>query len=281
MKLRPLLSVVLLAGLAAPSAAWAAGGADEGPSSGSRLELALTLYAGGITLGKADMDATISGNDYRVVSNLSTSGVVNAFWQSEIQATSSGKLGDKSFTPALYNSFYTGRNDRKQEVSLTYENQQPRLYANPTYSTTGFEVKPEEKKASLDPLSAILMITSGVMADANNPCGYTAPVFDGRRRYDLIMTKVKDTNIALDNGIYKGKAVQCLVKYKQVAGFRPGVTQRRPVPDINMVVTTVPSSIAGRNYVVPLRLWSDTPFGPISVVANTIKVDGAPIKSGG
>ena len=280
MILRPLLSLALLGGLAS-SAALAAGGADGGPASGSRLEMALTLYAGGITLGKADMDATISGNDYRVVSNLTTSGVVNAFWQSEIQATSSGKLGNKSFSPALYNSFYTGRNDRKQEVSLTYENAQPRLYANPTYSTTGFEVAPDQQKATLDPLSAVLMITSGVMADANNPCTYTAPVFDGRRRYDLVITKVKDTNIALDNGLYRGKAVQCLVKYKQVAGFRPTVTARKPVPDINMVVASVPSTIAGRSYVVPLRVWSDTPFGPISIVATSVKVDGATIKSPG
>jgi hypothetical protein len=183
--------------------------------------------------------------------------------------------------PSLYNSFYTGRNDKKQEVSLTYENGQPRLYANPTYSTTGFEVPAEEKKSTLDPLSAVMMITSGVMADANNPCGYTAPVFDGRRRYDLVMTKVKDTNIVLDNGLYKGKGVQCLVKYKQVAGFRPGVTQRRPVPDINMIVATIPSGVAGRNYVVPLRLWSDTSFGPISVVASSVKIDGAPLKSPG
>src|SRR5689334_189853 len=97
MRSRLLLSAALVGGIA--TSALAAGGADTGPASGSHLEMALTLYAGGITLGKADMDATISGSDYRVVSNLVTSGVVNAFWQSEIQATSSGKLGTKSFKP--------------------------------------------------------------------------------------------------------------------------------------------------------------------------------------
>ena len=52
----------------------------------------MTLYAGGVTLGKVDMDATIRGDDYHVVSNLETGGIVNAFWQAQIQATSNGKI---------------------------------------------------------------------------------------------------------------------------------------------------------------------------------------------
>ena len=97
-----------LALLALPlcSPAFAAGGqsADTPAGPASQLTLALTLYAGGITLGKVDMDATIRGDQYRVVSNLETSGVVNAFWQAQIQATSNGKIGPKSLEPALYDS---------------------------------------------------------------------------------------------------------------------------------------------------------------------------------
>ena len=90
------------------------------------------------------------------VSTMQTSGVVNAFWQSEIQATSSGKLGAKNFTPALYDSFDTGHAGKKQEVSLTYDSgNPPRLYADPAYSTTGYEVKPDDQKNTLDPLSAV------------------------------------------------------------------------------------------------------------------------------
>ena len=55
-----------------------------------------------------------AAREYHAVSTLQTSGVVNAFWQSEIQATSSGKLGAKNFMPGLYDSFYTGQ--RRQEA---------------------------------------------------------------------------------------------------------------------------------------------------------------------
>ena len=65
----------------------------------------MTLYAGGITMGHMDLDATLRGADYHAVSTMQTSGVVNAFWQSEIQATSSGKLGAKNFAPCALRQF--------------------------------------------------------------------------------------------------------------------------------------------------------------------------------
>ena len=90
-----------------PAVAFAAGGqgSDENNGPASKLTMAMTLYAGGITLGKVDMDATIRGDTYHVVSNLETSGVVNAFWQAQIQATSNGRIEPKAVKPALYDSF--------------------------------------------------------------------------------------------------------------------------------------------------------------------------------
>ena len=37
---------------------------------------------------------------------------------------------------------------------------------------------------------------------------------------------------------------------------------------------TYPSAIKGSDYVVPLRVWADTPYGLVSVVANSLKIDG-------
>ncbi len=221
------------------------------------------------------MDATLRGSDYRTVSNFQTSGAVSAFWQSEIQATSSGKIGAKSLEPGLYDSFDINRTGKKQEVSLTYENGSPRLYADPVYSTTGYEVKPEEQKNTMDPLSALTFIVSGVAADGGNPCALTAPVFDGRRLYNIEMTKVKDTDIKMDNGLYAGKATQCQIRYRPLAGMKPRVLKSgESFPVINAWVVNYPSGVAGRSFAVPVRVWADTQYGQLSVVANSIKIDG-------
>jgi hypothetical protein len=280
MKAAPIALALLLAAQGLGTGpAWAAGGAgSEAPAlPSSRLEVAITLYAGGITMGHMDMDATLRGGEYHVVSNLQTSGVVNAFWQSEIQATSSGKLGAKNIAPSLYDSFYVGREGKKQEVSLRYDGAgPPHLYAEPAYATTGFEVKPDDAKDTLDPLSAVTFIFSGLGAQAGNPCAVSAPVFDGRRRYDIEMTKIKDLDIAMDNGLYQGKAVQCDARYHQIAGFRPRVLKdNEKFPVIHAWIVNLPSTVTGRDYAVPVRVWADTKYGALAMIATSVKVDGA------
>lgn len=276
-------TAMALSALSIANPAFGAGGAgaEDQAAPGSKLQMAMTIYAAGITIGKVDMDATIRGDEYHVVSNLETSGVVNAFWQSQIQATSSGKIGAKSFEPSLYDSFYTGRSDKKQEVSLTYESgNPPRLYADPPYNVTGYEVTPDAQKSTFDPLSAVMFLASGVGAQADNPCGVTAPVFDGRRRYNIEMTKLKDTTISMDNGLYKGHAVLCSIRYHQIAGFKPNILkQNESFPAIQAWVALMPSNITGRNYVVPLRVWANTQYGLVAVVATQLKIDGATPKS--
>src|SRR5262249_59756373 len=102
------------------------------------------------------------GNDDHAVSTLKTWGVVKAFWRAETQPTSPGKVSPQTLTPVLYDSFDINRPGKKQEVSLPYDSTNPpRLYADPPYSTTGYEVKPEDQKATLDPLSAVMFIVSG------------------------------------------------------------------------------------------------------------------------
>ena len=275
-----LLALLLPVAVASPAGAVGGAGADQPAGPESRLQVAMTIYAAGITIGKVDMDAVFHGDQYHVVSNLETSGVVNAFWQSQIQATSSGKVGPKSVEPSLYDSFYTGHADKKQEVSLSYDSESPHLYANPPYSTTGYEVPPDQQKSTFDPLSAVIFLTSGAGAVADNPCGATAPVFDGRRRYDVELKKEKDTNISMDNGLYKGRAVLCSIKYRQIAGYKPNIIkQNESFPPIEAWVATIPSAVAGRNYIVPLRVWAKTQYGLVAVVATDVKVDGTPLKS--
>ena len=284
MQLRSLF-FALLGTIAISQGAEAAGGAGaEAPVLiGSQLQVAMTLYAGGVTLGKVDLNATIRGDQYHAVSNLQTGGVVNAFWQSQIQATSTGTVAPKTFRPSLYDSFYTGRSDKKQEVSLTYDGNGPvRLYADPPYSTTGYEVTPEQQKATFDPLSAITYLVSGVGVESDNPCAVVLPVFDGRRRYNVEITKIKDTNVSMDNGLYKGHALLCQIKYKQLAGFKPHVIKEGAnFPVINAWIVTLPSSVTGRDYVIPLRVWAETSYGVIAAVATAIKIDGTSPKHQG
>ncbi len=275
MTYRLLLPPLLLALFCSASQSWAAGGAgsDDAAQPSDQIQISMTMYAGGISFGKMDLDTTLHGGDYHSVSNFETSGVVNAFWQSEIQATSSGTIGPKALQPGLYDSFNINRTGKKQEVSLTYENGAPKLYADPVYATTGYEVKPEDQKDTLDPLSAVTYMVSGVAMDAGNPCDLTTRIFDGRRLYTVAMAKVKDTDIKMDNGLYAGKAVLCQAKYRPLGGMRQRLLRNDNFPMINAWMVTF-TGVAGHTFAVPLRLWADTPYGQMSIVADSLKING-------
>ncbi|MBV9548132.1 MAG: DUF3108 domain-containing protein [Alphaproteobacteria bacterium] len=269
----------LCAALPAPMALAAGGaaGADTATPPDSRLEVAMALYAGGVSLGKVDLDATVRGDEYRVVSHLQTEGVLNAFWKATIQATSSGSIGAGSVTPALYDSFAIRGDGKKQQVSLTYSNHAPKLFADPAYPVTGYEVTEDEKKNTFDPLSTVMNIVTGALAQGGSGCNVTAPVFDGRRRYNIEMNKVRDVDVKLDNGLYKGKGVLCQIHYKQIAGYRPTLLRNKDAyPVINAWLA--PFKSGSRQYLVPLKVWAETSFGPVTAVANSLKVDGAPPK---
>jgi hypothetical protein len=106
-------------------------------------------------------------------------------------------------------------------------------------------------------------------------------VFDGRRRYNIEMTKVKDTDIKMDNGLYAGKATLCQIKYHALAGMRPGMLRKanEGFPPINAWIVSLPGA-GGTPVSVPVRLWADTQYGQLSVVAESIKINGQALKGG-
>jgi hypothetical protein len=106
-------------------------------------------------------------------------------------------------------------------------------------------------------------------------------VFDGRRRYNIEITKEKDMTIDMDNGLYKGPGVLCEARYNQIAGFSQKVIEGKAgFPKIQAWIATFPSS-SGHNYVIPLRVWADTPYGVVAAVTSSLKIDGIDKKMGG
>jgi len=69
--------------------------------------------------------------------------------------------------------------------------------------------------------------------------------------------------------------VQCDVRYRQLAGFRPKLLKaNESFPLIHAWFVRVPSSVAGHDYTVPVRVWADTRYGVLAMLATSLKVDG-------
>jgi len=276
-----LFGAITAAVLSVTAPVFGAGG--EGPETdapASTLEIAYDLYVGGIPLGKVAMSARFQGADYKAISTLETKGIVSAFWQAKIEASSSGLAAPGRLQPSLYDSFSLNRSVQRRHATLTFGPDGPKsLQSDPPYEDSRYPVSEDQRKRTLDPLSAAVYLTSAANAAQGKPCDAAAPIFDGRRRYDVTFSYVKKTDVRMDNGLYSGPALVCQIHYNQIAGYQQSIIeQNKKFPKMYAwVVSAKSTSDPSRSYSLPVRVWAETEYGIVVALASQIKLDGQPL----
>jgi len=273
---------VALASLLLTTPVLGAGGETpgDGAAPASTLDLSYDLYVGGISLGKVGMSARFQGEDYKAISTVETKGIVNAFWQAKIEASSSGLVNDGRVQPSLYDSFSQNRSAQRRHATLTFGPDGPKtLTSDPPYGENRYPVSESQRKLTLDPLSAAIFLTSSATLKQEKPCEAVAPIFDGRRRYDVAFKFVKKTDVHMDNGLYTGPALVCQVHYNQIAGYQQSVIDKnKNFPKMfAWVVPTKSSADPNRYFMVPIRVWAETDYGVVVALASQANLDGQPL----
>jgi hypothetical protein len=255
--------------------------ASIAPDAAGSIAVAYRLRFWFIPFGETSYRAVFDGGKYEARSHFRTSGLVSVFWQSTIDASASGRIEPHGVTPSLYDSYAKRSSDKVQEVKLTYPGDgPPQLLAKPAYDTKRYPVPVAEQETGVDPMSAITLILGGLTADKANPCGTVAPVFDGRRRYDVELVYVQDETVKLDSRIYEGPAHLCTIRYHEIAGYKQEILKKGSGwPSIYALVADVPDPGAplGR-YTVPVKLWADTSYGKVSAEITRLKTGWDEVK---
>src|SRR6266571_3290449 len=113
----------------------------------------------------------------------------------------------------------------------------------------------------VDPLTAGL-IPMGASGDMLSPeaCHRTLPIFDGRQRYDLVLSFKRMERVRAERG-YQGPAVVCMVVYQPLAGHRPErAAIRHLAQSRDMEIALAP--VAGTRVLAPFRILIPTLIGP-------------------
>jgi hypothetical protein len=249
---------------------------SDPPPAGSTLQVGYAIAFWAVPFGHTDYDGTLAANSYSAKVHFETFGLVSMFWNSAIDATVNGDIGTHSISPAIYDSYSQDRDEPIERVKVTFENDNPTTFADPPYNMTKYPVNEEQKKGTVDPMSAITSILAGVKADAEHPCGTDVKVFDGRRRYDLTFAYLKDEPVKLSNGLFNGNAHLCQIYFNHIAGYKQKIVkQSQNLPKMFADFADIPAAGAPNgHYVVAVRLWSTQSLGTITVTLDTIKVDG-------
>lgn len=274
---RPLPCLVVVARIASFCAAFGASAAETPPRSPGTVDIAYSLAFWSIPFGETSYVGRFGNGGYSASSHFNTSGIVSVFWQATIDASATGRISDRTITPAVYDSFYRRGSSRKERVRVTFNTSAVTTFADPPYDTNKYPVTEEQKREAVDPMSAITLILTGVKADRANPCGSIAPVFDGRRRYNIEFSYLKDERVDLGR-LFSGMAHRCQVHYHQIAGFKPKILKEGAAfPPIYADFVDIPAQGAPNgHYVVALRLWSRLSWGTVSVELTKLQTPRKP-----
>ncbi len=235
----------------------------------------------GFDLGRFEFTSNVNGNGYSLSGRASISAIFGAFkWRGETR--SSGRFTGAGPKPLKY-AFAFKSNSKRGRIDMQRPaNVQPAVWkvsAEPPIrpSRKRVPVRAHHLTKALDPLSAVMALTvarRGVRG--TNPCRRRIPIFDGKQRFDLVLSHKKTVRLegVRSRGISRSAYV-CRVRYVPIAGHKMNKETKymarttgievwmMPVPRANLFVPyyiAIPT-VAGYAALTSERIDINTPGG--------------------
>jgi hypothetical protein len=245
------------------------------PASAATVELDFTAYGGGLRIAEGtlrlDADGVTSG-PYSVRLDAGWASWITLFTTFRYEAEAAGTLGNPSVRPARFES--ERRLRRKHDVMrIDFTSSTPAVRREPVGDPHDATLVPEEaRRGTADPLSVGAAVIAA--AGSASACSGRYPVYDGRRRYDVLMKPLgREILQPSSRRMAAGPAEACLVTLRPVAGFQRDVNPDRffvQGVDRTAKLWFAPAAPQGR--VVPVQVEVATTLGTFYVHTTGVRV---------
>lgn len=263
---RPSHRLIVVAGAAAALA----GTLDGRALAESRLEARYTATLAGVPIGRGAWQVEVADDQYTAVASGKTSGLLAVFSGGHGTAASRGAIkGGMLHALSFASSVVSGK--KSDEVRMTLSGGVVKdLSAEPPMPPVPDRVPVTEAhmRGVTDPMTGGLVTVAGT-GDTVTPeaCRRTLPIFDGRGRFDLVLTFKRMARVRAEQG-YAGPVVVCNVHYQPIAGHRPNRAAIRYLMEANDIEVWY-APVAGTRILVPFRISVPTVLGPGVLEADT------------
>ncbi len=253
--------------------------AENSLSTASRITAVYDVSLGSFNLGKFRLTTTFRGSAYdmRGEGNFSILEGLVYRWQGSTAST--GRVTSDGPEPATYALRFSDGGKRGEQLRMTFDGgavQKVTIYPGRQKIPGTIPVTPEQLEGVLDPMSGAFLTASSQNPNGDlQVCKQILPVFDGRQRFDLVLSPKKAVMVKKSaKSSYGGPAVICRVKFIPIAGYQPdnpGIRMMSQSDEIE--VWLIP--VRGTYMYVPYRIVLPTPVGYGTATVSSIQVGGA------
>lgn len=266
-------SRLALAALGGLVAAWAA----EPAAAQGKLEAQYEATLSGIPVGRGAWNIDVQDDVFSAAASGGTTGILKSFASGSGTGASQGRVVNGALVATAYQASTT-TSKKTEEIHITLDKGNVKEFGiipEPPVDADRIVVTDAHRRGVFDPMTASLVRVSGT-GDPLSPeaCHGSAPVFDGRMRYELKLDFKRMETVKAEKG-YHGPVVVCALYFVPVAGYIPD----RPVikylaAQRNIEIALAP--VAGTRILVPFWLKVPTPLGPAMLEATSFITTAQP-----
>jgi len=243
-------------------AASIAGGASAEAAGHGKLQARYVASLASIPIGKGVWTIDVADDQYTASASGKTTGILQVFTGGHGSVAGRGTVNGGRPISSVYGA--TIISDRKSDhVRMSVAGGNVKEFsAEPPWPETPDRVPITEahRRNVADPMSATLIAVNG-SGDPVKPeaCQRTLSIFDGRGRFDLVLSFKRMDRVRSEKG-YEGPVVVCAVRYHPISGHRPNrAAVRYLMEQRDIEVSYAP--LAGTRVLVPYRVSVPTALG--------------------
>ena len=243
----------------------------------ARLAAVYSIRFAGVKLGEFEVWSNVNKESYSLRGKGELKFLTRWFFEIKGGTTTAGAVTENGPKPTSF-AFNFKTKKRRGELAMMFENDSvSHVKAKPPFSNSSktIPVTAAHVKGVLDPLSAIFFTAKTTNRDKDGSvCPGRIPVFDGKQRFDLVLTHKKTIQVKKKRRKkgYKGPAVVCQIKYEPIAGYKPdnsGVKFMAATDEIEVWLIEVPKN----GMYVPYHVTIPTPYGTASATSTAFHVE--------
>lgn len=179
------------------------------------------VYLGGLHVASSQIELRSSSADYTMVMTAEPHGILAAIVDFLLTVDATGRIEDGDVRPASFR-WRTERTDEPRVREVVFrEDGSVEILQAPENERNDEPIAPDLLAGAIDPMSVAVLV--GQAINSGEVCTRSVAVYDGRRRYDIVIQQVGPMRLRPSQyAVYDGLAVLCRGSLEPVAGpFRP------------------------------------------------------------